>query len=107
MSKSNTCMIFTCITKKAILTRKLVLLEKVQVGKDQEKAQSERDSHSKNRGGKKTKLTVRHLYETYEPFICEKYETFLHQKNSEKYETFLHRPCKQYTQIVLCPNSEL
>ena len=27
---------------------------KVQVGKDQEKAQSERDSHSKNRGGKKT-----------------------------------------------------
>ena len=27
---------------------------KVQVGKDQEKAQSEKDSHSKNRGGKKT-----------------------------------------------------
>ena len=27
---------------------------KAQVGKDQEKAQSERDSHSKNRGGKKT-----------------------------------------------------
>ena len=27
--------------------------QKVQVGKDQEKAQSERDSHSKNRGGKK------------------------------------------------------
>ena len=26
----------------------------VQVGKDQEKAQSEKDSHSKNRGGKKT-----------------------------------------------------
>ena len=40
--------------------------EKVQVGKDQEKAQSEKDSHSKNRGGKKTKLTVRYLYhETY------------------------------------------
>ena len=29
------------------------LLKKVQVGKDQEKAQSEKDSHSKNRGGKK------------------------------------------------------
>ena len=29
------------------------LHEKVQVGKDQEKAQSEKDSHSKNRGGKK------------------------------------------------------
>ena len=43
-----------------------VLVEKVQVGKDLEKAQSERDSHSKNRGGKKTKLTIRHLYhETY------------------------------------------
>ena len=27
---------------------------KVQVGKDQEKAQSDKDSHSKNRGGKKT-----------------------------------------------------
>ena len=27
--------------------------EKVQEGKDQEKAQSEKDSHSKNRGGKK------------------------------------------------------
>ena len=29
------------------------LCKKVQVGKDQEKAQSEKDSHSKNRGGKK------------------------------------------------------
>ena len=28
--------------------------KKEQVGKDQEKAQSEKDSHSKNRGGKKT-----------------------------------------------------
>ena len=41
-------------------------IKKVQVGKDQEKAQSEKDSHSKNRGGKKTKLTIRYLYhETY------------------------------------------
>ena len=30
------------------------IYKKVQVGKDQEKAQSEKDSHSKNRGGKKT-----------------------------------------------------
>ena len=30
-----------------------VFSKKVQVGKDQEKAQSEKDSHSKNRGGKK------------------------------------------------------
>ena len=45
---------------------KFTKCKKVQVGKDQEKAQSEKDSHSKNRGGKKTKLTVRYLYhETY------------------------------------------
>ena len=40
-----------------VLQAQLVMLtenKKVQVGKDQEKAQSERDSHSKNRGGKKT-----------------------------------------------------
>ena len=36
--------------------------KKVQVGKDQEKAQSEKDSHSKNQGGEKNKLTIRHLY---------------------------------------------
>ena len=36
--------------------------KKVQVGKDQEKVQSEKDSHSKNRGGEKTKLTIRYLY---------------------------------------------
>ena len=30
------------------------LSREVQVGKDQEKAQSEKDSHSKNQGGKKT-----------------------------------------------------
>ena len=31
----------------------ITLVFRVQVGKDQEKAQSEKDSHSKNRGGKK------------------------------------------------------
>ena len=31
----------------------IAMFKKVQVGKDQEKAQSEKDSHSKNRGGKK------------------------------------------------------
>ena len=36
--------------------------KQVQVGKDQEKAQSEKDSHSKNRGGEKTKLTIRYSY---------------------------------------------
>ena len=33
----------------------------VQVGKDQDQAQSEKDSHSKNRDGK-NKLTIRYLY---------------------------------------------
>ena len=34
------------------------MCKKVQVGNNQENAQSEKDSHSKNRGGKKTKLTI-------------------------------------------------
>ena len=38
----------------ATVITSLNISKKVQVGKDQEKAQSERDSHSKNRGGKKT-----------------------------------------------------
>ena len=38
------------------------LNKKVQVGKDQEKAQSEKDSLSKNQDGKKTKITIRYLY---------------------------------------------
>ena len=43
-----------------------IIEKKVQVGKDQEKAQSERDSHSKKPRWEKTKLTIRHLYhETY------------------------------------------
>ena len=37
------------------------LFKKVQEGSGQEKAQSERNAHSKNRGGK-TKLTIRYLY---------------------------------------------
>ena len=36
-----------------VLINKFTALRKVQVGKDQEKAQSEKDSHSKNRDGKK------------------------------------------------------
>ena len=40
-----------CNDRKALFTSSD---KKVQVGKDQEKAQSEKDSHSKNRGGKKT-----------------------------------------------------
>ena len=40
--------------------------KKVQVGKDQEKAQSEKDSHSKNRGGNKLNLqSGTHTMKTY------------------------------------------
>ena len=40
--------------------------QKVQVGKDQEKAQSEKDSHSKKPRWEKTKVTIKYLYhETY------------------------------------------
>ena len=48
---------FTNLHKETLNQRHLPkcgqIIKKVQVGKDQEKAQSERDSHSKNRGGKK------------------------------------------------------
>ena len=37
------------------------LLKKVQVGKDQEKAHSAKDSHSKNPKWEKTKPTIRYL----------------------------------------------
>ena len=47
-------------------TNDIQCIEKVQVGKDQEKAQSEKDSHSKKPRWEKTKLTIRYLYhETY------------------------------------------
>ena len=35
------------------MTKMAARAKKAQAGKDQEKAQSEKDSHSKNRGGKK------------------------------------------------------
>ena len=53
-------------SKLSVVSRTNQCNEKVQVGKYQEKSQSERDSHSKNRGGKKTKLTIRHsCHEAY------------------------------------------
>ena len=47
---------------------------KVQVGKDQEKAQSEKDSHSKNRGGKKPNqqsgtYTMKHIVSRMSSYI--------------------------------------
>ena len=58
----NCVFLFTSVVSKRCCTIYLVSgytlcseSKKVQVGKDQEKAQSEKDSHSKNRGGKKPK----------------------------------------------------
>ena len=45
-----------------LLTPDLKWCKKVQVGNDQEKAQSEKDSHSKKPRWEKTKLTIRYLY---------------------------------------------
>ena len=38
---------------KKLISLLMSIHKKVQVGKDQEKVQSEKDSHSKNQGGKK------------------------------------------------------
>ena len=45
--------LYHCIHEFSCDSSVTIFYEKVQVGKDQEKAQSEKDSHSKNRGGKK------------------------------------------------------
>ena len=51
---------------RMIIYIKCCVIKGVQEGKDQEKAQSEKDSHSKNRGGKKPNQQSGTLYhETY------------------------------------------
>ena len=47
------CRLATWHTYSNLMVIDFIEHKKVQVGKDQEKAQSEKDSHSKNRGGKK------------------------------------------------------
>ena len=44
---------YISLRKHACTHKRSIIWKKVQVGKDQEKAQAERDSHSKNRGEKK------------------------------------------------------
>ena len=58
--------VITGLKCKNLLLRNCLRHEKVQVGKDQEKAQSEKNSHSKNRGGKKPNhksgtFTMKHI----------------------------------------------
>ena len=47
------CDLFSRFSDFALYIGTQLVYDRVQVGKDQEKAQSEKDSHSKNRGGKK------------------------------------------------------
>ena len=51
-------------TQSSVMETKFIYLcgTKRAVSNDQEMAQSERKSHSKNRGEKKTKLTIRYKY---------------------------------------------
>ena len=44
---------FSVILQVSYRPRRKIQVKKLHVGNDQEKAQSEKDSHSKNRGGKK------------------------------------------------------
>ena len=48
-----------------ILSELYNLFKKVQEGNDQEMAQSERNSHSTNRGVGKTKMTLSYLYQKH------------------------------------------
>ena len=50
-SKGNAVVDYICLPHDTF--EQCLYFKNVQVGKDQEKAQSEKDSHSKNRGGKK------------------------------------------------------
>ena len=47
------CDLFSRFSDFALYFGTQLVYDRVQVGEDQEKAQSEKDSHSKNRGGKK------------------------------------------------------
>ena len=47
------CDLFSRFSDFALYIGTQLVYDRVQAGKDQEKAQSEKDSHSKNRGGKK------------------------------------------------------
>ena len=55
------CLKSTKISNDKLIRNSFIYYCKVQIGKDQEKAQSAKDSHSKNPRWEKTKLTIRYL----------------------------------------------
>ena len=73
-----------------IVEEQSVIMKRVQVGKDQEKAQSERDSHSKNRGGKKPNqqsgtYTMKHIVSRMSlPLPPEKYGSTADSRSENK-----------------------
>ena len=81
-------------------------IKKVQVSKDQEKAQSERDSHSKNRGGKKPKsgtYTMKHIVSRMSSYfpnrwplsylnLIEHMKTYIRR---QQHKNFKHQDIKQ------------
>ena len=54
-----------------------LVYDRVQEGKDQKKAQSEKDSHSKNPRWEKTKLIIRYLYDENIVSRMSSYTSFL------------------------------
>ena len=87
----------------------LVAYQKVQVGKDQEKAQSEKDSHSKNRGGKKPNqqsgtYTMKHIVSRMSSYFPNRWpliylnltknmKTYIRRKQHKNF--FIHQDIKQ------------
>ena len=73
-----------------------IYFKKVQVGKDQEKAQSEKDSHSKNRVGKKTKeqsgtYTMKHILSRMSSYFPNRWPlSYLNLTKNIK--TYIRRP---------------
>ena len=72
---------FTPVWKRIRKSTNEWIQKKVQVGKDQEMAQSEKDSHSKNRGGKKTNqqsgtYTMKHIVSRMSSYFPNRWQVF-------------------------------
>ena len=85
--------------------------KKVQVGKDQEKAQSEKDSHSKNRGGKKPNqqsgtYTMKHIASRMSSYFPNRWPlSYLNLTKNMK--THIRRQSRFVAEKYACVNSVL
>ena len=89
--------------------------KKVQVGKDQEKAQSEKDSHSKNRGGKKPNqqsgtYTMKHIVSRMSSYFPNRWplsylnltknmKTYIRRQQHKKCYTPRHKTKRTTTEV--------